>query len=246
MVLMWVAVLNLYCSAGADDSAPAASVGSGPGAGVNPLGRARCQAPAGVTSSPGTIEGAVLLLNALPKPTGVACFVESLARPLTVFATNSPFSAQPAFSPSSPRVFVKLGRLWLSVVIDGESSYLMEFGYLVGGEELRSIKAELLLPIDEPVAPSAPYDRVLHDGRSMCGLCHYDEQRVAEITFAEAYSSIAFRPRPDSKVTIESLRAQHQSCDWQLEPHRCEMLSAVFDGGEVVESSFPSSMVTFY
>ena len=103
------------------------------------------------------------MLNALPKPTTAACFLESLARPLGAFATKSQVSAQPALSARSPRVFVKLGPLWVSVVIDGASSYLMEFGELVGGDPPQSVKGELLLPLTEAVAPSAPYDRVAED-----------------------------------------------------------------------------------
>ena len=52
-------------------------------AAVNPLGRARCRPPAGVSGYPKTTQAALDLLNALPKPTSVACFVESLDRPLT-------------------------------------------------------------------------------------------------------------------------------------------------------------------
>ena len=242
---MWVSALGLQCSAVPDQQSPPAPTAA-PAGKVNPLGRARCQAPAGVTVTPGTIEESVQLLNALPKPTSVACYVESLQRPLMAFATSSAFSAQPALSTRSPRMFVKLDRLWLSIVIDGESSYLMEFGYLLEGEELRSIKGELLLPISEPLPPSAPYDRVRSNAGTVCGLCHFGEQRHDAIGFAEAYSSIAFRPRLQGQVSLETLRVEHQLCDWDAEPHRCEMLSAVFDGGDVVEAPFPDSMLTFF
>jgi len=197
-----------------------------------------------MSGSPATIEEAVALLNALPKPTSVACFVESLDRPLAMFVTNSAFSAQPALSTASPRVFLKLNRLWLSIVIDGDSSYLLEFGYQT--EDLRSVKGELLLPLTEALSPSAPYDRVLHDPGTVCGLCHRNEQPDASVTFARAFTSVAFRPRPESYVSIDSLRREDERCDWQLEPHRCEMLAAVFDGGSVAEVPFPDSMATFF
>jgi hypothetical protein len=199
-----------------------------------------------VSASPGDVEQAVQLLNALPKPTSVACFVESLARPLTVYATSSPFSAQPALSPASPRLFIKLGQLWLSVVIDGDSSYLMEFGYLIDQEQMRSIKGELQLPLDAAIAPSAPFDRVRYQNGTVCGLCHLDEHQEMGVAFATAFSSAAFRPRPDSRVSLDNLRIANQTCDWQVEPHRCEMLSAVFDSGEVSEVPFPDTMKTFF
>lgn len=213
---------------------------------LNPLGRARCQAPAGMAAASMTTDQAVELLNALPKPTSVACFLESLPRPLLINATNSPFSAQPASSTVSPRVFVKLGQLWTSVVIDGESSYLLEFGYRPTEDAMTSIKGELELPLHEAVPPSAPYDRVRSDAGTTCGLCHFNENRAADIGFADAYDSIAFRPRPDSHVDVALLKAESAACRWELNAHRCEMLSAIFDGGPVLEAPFPDAMATFF
>lgn len=219
---------------------------SPPGESPNPLGRYRCRAPAGM-GSPGTIEQAVALLNALPKPTSVACFVESLDRPLAAFATNSSFSAQPALSTASPRVFIKIAQLWLSIVIDGESSELVEFGYLIPNT-MRSIKAELHFPLPVPVDAEAPYRRVLYDdGRgTMCRFCHSDELPESVPGIDNVFSSIAFQPRPDTYVSIASLRAAAESCDWQVEPHRCEMLAAVFGDGPVVEEPFPADMPRFF
>jgi len=190
-----------------------------------------------------------MLLNLLPKPTSVACFVESLDRPLTAFATSSPFSAQPALSAQSPRVFVKVGQLWLSVVIDGDSSRLIEFGYLVP-DTLRSIKAEIQMPLVGAIAPTAPYQRVLFDmpgaTGTQCGLCHYDEQPEPSVGLPNVYSSVAFRPRPDGQVRLDTLRISAQTCNWQAEPNRCEMLDALFGGGVVQDGAFPSTMVTFF
>ncbi len=234
--------LAAACSAAPEES----SASDPPRPSVKPLGRPRCQAPAGVSNAPSTIEQSVQLLNALPKPTNVACFVESLARPLVVYASSSEFSAQPALSSVSPRLFIKLGGLWLSVVVAGESSYLMEFGQLIGADERRSLKGELLLPIAEAVPPSAPFDRVRYQNGTLCGLCHRDEQRDLSVDYAAAFASEALRPRPDTRVGLSALRLENELCDWTRERERCEMLSAVFDGGEVVEGPFPDAMPTFF
>jgi hypothetical protein len=234
--ILLLSLLGAGCSAMPEDSAPDRSTAA----------QTRCRAPAGVSASPRTTDEAVQLLNALPKPTTVSCFVESLDRPLTVFATGSPFSAQPALNPRSPRVFVQFERLWLSFVIAGESSYLIEFGELLEGEPLQSIKGELKLPLESAVAPSAPYDRVLREEGTVCGLCHYDERPVTGMPAARAYSSIAFRPRPEGHVSVENLRLEAEQCDAKVEPQRCQMLSAFFGGGDVLEAPFPDSMVTFY
>jgi hypothetical protein len=249
--LAWAAVA---CGTG-DDGAltPDASAGGSGGNGgaasppvINPLGRARCQAPAGVQPSPTTTEEAVELINALPKPLNVACFIEALARPLHINATNSVFSLQPAASDASPRVFIQLDRLWASVVIDGPGSYLLEFGYRPPASELTSIKGELKFPLYEPVPLSAPYDRVRSGPTTSCGPCHYNEQRADALGFAGAFDSIAFRPRPESQIGLESLLLENVTCRWDLTPHRCEMLSAVFDGGAVLDAAFPTGMATFF
>jgi hypothetical protein len=212
----------------------------------NPLGRYRCKAPEGVSDSPRTIEEAVALLNALPKPTSVPCFVESLARPLTVTATTSQTSAQPAGSVESPRVFIKIGQLWLSVVIDGISTDLIEFGYQLPNT-LRSIKAELRLPLEAPIAPSAPFDRPMYDQiGTVCRLCHANEQHEETPGIPNVFSSQALKPRPETLVPVSILSLAAQTCDWQTEPHRCEMLTALFNGGPVTEGAFPDDMRTFF
>ena len=220
-----------------------AGVGGEP---VNHLGRARCRPPEGMNGTPHSIEDAVALLNALPKPTSVACFVESLDRPLIANATSSTFSAQPATSYESPRVFVKVDRTWISVVIDGDATDLIEFGYLLD-DGLHSIKGELKLPSTEAIAPTAPFDRVrFGESSTVCGLCHRDETLERVVGDTSIYSSLSFRPRPETVVPLDFLRNEAQTCDWALQPHRCEMLSAIFDGGPVDDGQFPAEMVTFF
>jgi hypothetical protein len=246
--LAWTSLLlaqSFGCGAPSTDD----SLGSRVGTPVDtvhltPLGRPRCEPPAGTTGSPQTIDEAVQLLNALPKPTSVACFVESLDRPLSVIATNSVFSAQPALSNRSPRLFIRSKQLLLSVVVDGESSRLIEFGHLFDNDS-RSIKAELELPLSEPVAPSAPYDRVALGEGSICGACHSGETGL-DLPHARAYASEAFRPRSDSLVPLPGLLQEHDTCDVAVEPQRCEMLAALFDGGSVQAGELPSSMATFF
>lgn len=229
-------------SGGAPPSAGTSGAGGSPSTAPP---RSRCAAPAGLGAYPGTIDEAVNWLNALPKPTTAACFLESLPRPLSVVATNSQFSAQPAFSSASPRVFIELGRLWVSAVIDGESSYLLEFGYRPPDAELNSIKGELKLPLDAAIPASAPYEQVRYGSGTTCGFCHRAEEAVTGVPF-DAFVSSALRPRPETYVSVASIRAEHERCDWSVNAHRCEMLSAVFDGGEVVETAFPSEMPTFF
>jgi len=261
-VAAWLAALSVSC--GADPGAtlpigdPAAGslagtagspAGGAPAMGVggapSPLGTPRCRPPVGMNGSPQTIEAAVALLNALPKPTSAACFVQSLDRPLTVYATNSALSAQPALSARSPRVFIKIDRLWASVVVDGDSSYLLELSYLEP-DGVRSVKGEVLTPVNEPLALSAPYDRVHYAAGTVCGVCHRDEQPALDTSLTGAFASTPYRPRSETRVSWDALLIERQLCDWSVEPHRCEMLSALFDGGATVEQPFPATMDTFY
>lgn len=252
LLVFSIAAFAAACGSSSEEAALGSSGASGSGGSsntspvVNPLGRARCRAPVGVSGAPQSTQEAIALLNSLPKPTSVACFLESLERPLIAYATSSAFSAQPALSIASPRLFLRLGSLWLSVVIDGESSYLIEFGEQLPGAPLRSVKGELQLPVSDFVAASDPYDRVRYGKGTGCGLCHYGETPAVDPTLVNAFSSIAFRPRPDTRVAIDSLKSAAATCNWQSEPHRCEMLSAVFDGGAVREEAFPQTMPTFY
>jgi len=188
----------------------------------------------------------VALVNALPKPTSVACFVESLDRPLGAYATSSMFSLQPAVSKASPRLFFKVGRLWLSIVIDGDGKDLLEFGELLD-DGLRSLKAELQFPTTDQVPPGLPFDRVLYTtGGTVCGVCHREEALDHLEGTSQIFSSLAFRPQPATRVSLDYLRDQARSCDWQAEPQRCDLLSAVFGGGDVVDAEFPKSMSTFF
>jgi len=204
-----------------------------------------------VSGSPRTIEEAVTLLNALPKPTSVACFLESLDRPLYAYATSNVISAQPAFSSASPRIFLRLGQLLLSVVPEGTGSRLVEFSYLVDGDS-RSIKAELGLPLTEAVAPAAPYLHVLPSepeliarGGTVCSGCHAREERVPSIEFADAFSSVAYRPNPSYQVSLDRLGEAQRACDAVAQPERCAMLSALFGHGPVMQAAFPNTMALF-
>jgi hypothetical protein len=230
---------------GSGGSAGMGGVGGADGS-VNPLGRARCKPPDGMSGTPQTIEDAVALLNALPKPTGVPCFVEALDRPLGAYATNSIFSLQPAVSNQSPRVFLRVGRMWISVAIDGTGSDLIEFGELLD-DGLRSLKGELKLPVSDVVPATMPFDRVVEQvGGTTCGVCHRQESLDHLEGTSQIFSSVAFRPIPNTRVSLDYVRDQAASCDWQTQPDRCDLLSALFGGGPVQDAEFPMAMQTFF
>ena len=78
-----------------------------------------------------------------------------------------------------------------------------------------------------------------------CGACHA-EQRDPSIEYAEAYVSVAYRPRDQDLVPLGDLRAELATCDPSLEPDRCEVLEALFGHGTVAHLSFPDTLRTFH
>ena len=203
-----------------------------------------CRAPAGVTNEPRSIEQSVELVNALPKPLTLACFVEALGRPLRLHASLSNLSAQPSRGTRSPRIFVNFETLVMTVVPDGRGAHLLEFGEQ--RPDLRSVKAELRFPIEANVSSSAPYEQALFTEEvTGCAFCHANEQRDSSTIAAPVFASQALRPFADQRVTLSSLQAEHATCDAAIEPERCALLDALFGGGDVADWDFPEEMGTF-
>ncbi len=209
---------------------------------VNTSGQ--CIAPEGM-GSPQTIQATVELLNTLPGPVTVACFVQALDRPLVVSATTGVVSAQPAGGPNNPRFFIDTGGLLLSVVPDGRGRDLLEIGEEYGAGQ--TLKGEFLMPLDLPVLADSPYDHLRHnDHLTVCGLCHRDERLAPEIGHPNAYVSVKFRPLLGEVLPLERVRLMHESCDAEDEPERCAIFSALFDHGEVVPHTFSESLSTIF
>jgi hypothetical protein len=185
-------------------------------------------------------------VNALPQPVTLPCFIESLARPLQLNATESLISAQPAAGRRSPRAFIFSDPLIMSIAFDGVGSPLLELGEMRPGGT-RSLKAEIEFPVNGELSPAAPFERVLFiESLTSCGVCHDDEQPAPDVTFTRAFDSRALRPVPAERVPLESLMLEREGCDPASEPERCALLEAVFGAGSVVDHDFPTTLATFY
>jgi hypothetical protein len=196
-----------------------------------------------VTNQPRSIEQSVALINALPKPLTLPCFIEALGRPLELHAALSTVSQQPSRGPRSPRIFVRFEPLVMTVVPEGRGAHLLEFGEQ--RPDLRSLKAELSFPIEANVSPSLPYEEaLLGEDVTGCALCHADEQPEPSIA-APAFVSGALRPFEYQRVPLSSLQEERATCDHAIEPERCALLEALFDGGDVADWEFPQEMATF-
>jgi hypothetical protein len=187
--------------------------------------------------SPRTVLEVVDRVNALPRPVTLSCFIESLARPLEINATESILSAQPAVGQRSPRAFIFADPLIMSIAFDGEGSSLLELGEVRSGGS-RSLKAEIEFPVTAELSREAPFERVLFlETITSCGVCHDDEEPAPDVTFTLAFESRALRPVPEERVSLDFLMQERESCDSGREPARA---------GTVVDREFAATMGTFY
>ncbi len=195
------------------------------------------------TAAPATVNDVITLLNRLPQPATVPCFVAALPRPLTLVATTSQLSAQPPPDVQSPRVFALFPQLTLSVVPDGPSAKLLELAEYV--TQTRSVKAELVFPLPTPVTRKDAFEHLaFQPTASRCGLCHRDEARVAgEVG---VYVSEALQHEVNSEVAITTLQALLAACEQPPRAPRCLTLAALVGAGPVVQGAFPTTFQRFF
>jgi hypothetical protein len=176
-------------------------------------------------------------MNALPRPTSLPCFLESLDRPLELYLTSSTLSLQPADGERSPRTFIVNGDLVMSVVTNPEFIFRLELGYRSAPN--RSRKGEVLFPLTQDVTATMIENRIRVGDVSICGACHGAETRPDDAFFIDgAYESSIAVPLAPFEVDLEELKSEAALCDPSREPDRCAQLSALFDHGEVVRSAF--------
>jgi hypothetical protein len=198
-----------------------------------------CPPPEGVIAAPQSVDEVVALVNALPKPTTLPCYLQALPRPLALYATLSEFSAQPAGGQSDPRIFVFAGDLVQSVVPSGQGAALLELAHLTS--ETRSVKAEIEFPVEAQLAPGDPYDRIRVGAGTSCGVCHLSEFPSAAVQITTAYESEALQPRPDDALSNSLVRQYARDCDPEATPDRCGILTGLFAHGETIPGEFPAS-----
>lgn len=196
-----------------------------------------------MAEAPHDIDAVVRALNAMPKPVDLPCLLQSLPRPLSVHASTSMISLQPAFNRESPRFFIFSDPLILTVVPEGAGLDLLEMSEMKA--EGRSIKAELAFPVEAELTRAAPFEHVAFEKTTTaCGFCHGGEVLV-ESSFARVYESQALRPLPSQTVPVEEVARAAANCDATAEPARCALLKAIFAHGEVVQREFPQSFGLF-
>lgn len=191
-----------------------------------------CETPLGVSGTPRNMSEALILMNSLPKPVSLPCFLQALSRPLSLYMTSSDRSLQPSPGARSPRTFIVFEPMVMSIVLDGPAKIALELGYRTSPS--RSVKTEILFPLTTDVTFDNIFDEVLSGRLTKCGACHTGET----ITFhpdlpVDVFESDIIAPFDLYEVDIESMRGERASCDPAAEPERCALLSALFDHGTV-------------
>lgn len=200
---------------------------------------APCSPANGVSGRPENISQAIILLNTLPKPVTLECFLQALDRPLTIYMTSSDDSLQPSPGARSPRTFIINGPLVMSIVFDGGARDTLEFGYRP--EVSRSIKAEIVFPLTRDVNERTLFDRVrVTERTTQCGICHVGEAHEEFPGFPlGVFASDVIVPFPMEEVSIEAMMSEVASCDAAAEEYRCGLLTALFEQGELVPGTLP-------
>lgn len=202
----------------------------------------RCIPAPGTTGSPSSIAETVDLVNGLPKPVSLACFLQALDRPLRLVASLSVFSAQPAMGRRSPRIFLFMEGIIHSIVPEGSARNLLEMGEATSPGS--SIKAELEFPVTENVTLATAFERLPMGDITTCGVCH--DGRAPVLGIEGAVESEVLRPADRELMPLAELEEEARRCDVALEPERCAMLGALFQHGEVVATEFPRSVRTIF
>ena len=203
-----------------------------------------CKPASGTTGSPQTVLEVIELINGLPMPVTLPCFLRSLDRPLQLVATSSVVSAQPAQGVANPRLFIVSDALSLSVVPRGPGRNLLEIGEITAPN--RSIKGELEFPVEAPLALDAAFTHIAESSeRTHCHGCHFPETPATDYPVAGAFESIAYRSIPRYEVNFDYVAYQFTTCDYSVDLDRCSMLAALFDQGQVFPGAFPAEMPTF-
>lgn len=221
------------CSGG--NSSPSAQTTASLGGG----GSVACDQVADSLRTPNSIGDVINLVNALPKPLTIDCFLISLKKPLKVMAVNNTFSAQPAVKNESPRIFIVNSRLSISVVPAGIGRYLVEMSEPTSATS--SFKAEIEFPVQQTMDPYLPFSRIVDKmtGNSQCVMCHRNEEKKLYPGVGYGFNSDIVRPNEYQRIFSLYLRNQAYMCDPKTDKFRCDMLNAIFTTGEAQDADFP-------
>lgn len=192
-------------------------------------------------AQPKSIKDFVDLVNALPKPLTIPCLVSVLKGPLSIYAIDNIFSAQPSAGFTSPRIFIINTPLIISVVPDGSGKNNIELSEITS--LYKSVKGDLLFPIENTLSVDEVFNRILVPtlNGSQCVGCHGGENRnLGTYKDYMAYETGLLTPNDQQRVPTNQLLFFKQQCSGQND-YRCQMLKAFYNNGYPVDVTFPVS-----
>lgn len=199
----------------------------------------------GVSTSlknPQSIDQMMSLIQALPKPLTIDCFISALRKPLKIYAVDNAFSAQPSAGPENPRIFLVNNRLIMSVVPAGIGRFLLEVSQVVGPSV--SVKGEIEFPVKTNIPPDSVYTRIRDNAfaGTSCRVCHMNETTYASTQTTSVFASRLIPPDPFKRVSQASMLGQASRCNPEKELYRCLMLRAIFIDGQATDTEFPTGL----
>jgi hypothetical protein len=194
--------------------------------------------------TPASIQEVVELINALPKPLEIPCFVSALNRPLKLNLTSSALSAQPARGRDNPRIFIMNYPLVISLASTGAGAYKMELSEFT--EVTKSYKGELNFPIVGNIDITNVFDSVDGGSQSNCVNCHLQETSDDVNFGTRAYNSFALKPTAVTKIDVIDFQQEYLNCNFlNDQSYRCHIIYSIFSHGSVVHQDFPGGTPTF-
>lgn len=188
--------------------------------------------------SPSSIDQTVTLINALPKPLTIDCFIRALKKPLKVFSTNSPSSVQPAVDADNPRIFVINKNFVMAFAPKGNGKSVMEMSLKVSATS--SVKGEIPFPVTGPISVDAPYTRIREGSfGTSCRTCHTNEGQYAGLASNQAFQSNIISPLEGSRVSQAYMKVQADYCNSNVDKYRCNMIKAIYIEGQAQDAAFP-------
>jgi len=234
----FILVIFLFACGRDPSPSPAAPV-------MTPDDRSKSSDCSPVTSPVTRITDVIALINALPKPLSLDCLVSSLYRPLSIQATASVISAQPATSRDKPRIFLHNEGLFLSVV---PGDHTLEFGET--WQSIYSIKGELTFPITETLSDNAPFVQIgpifsQSQNQTRCGApCHVSTVEYSKQGGIAIFASQIVRPNPELRVDMEELKAAWHNCSSLNDP-ACRLYEALFAGEDPLSFEWSEDLPFF-
>jgi hypothetical protein len=184
--------------------------------------------------NPTTFEGVVDLVNKLPKPVTVNCFLYNYDHPLEIFAVDNQLNAQPSGGPDNPRIFIFKDDFMISVVPLGGGKDNIEFSKIVN--EGKSVKGDLHFPIEETIEDDEIFSNIINEANdgTVCRLCHGQESLYSGLS----YSSNIIVPEENLRITKQDLSEEIKKCRTETSS-RCAMINYIYSAGEVSDISWP-------